>query len=673
MDKLPLIMFFIVVVAAITGFIVGGILFYQKQLSKKNAETLFTATDKESKSRKLHSVYVFFNSFALTRNYIKRIRKRYEVLEPGDIRKIEKDTVRTALLVWGLSLGAFVIGACIEFSVTMIAVCGILAYAISTTILFSSTQKKKVELAKQLDEFIDATEHEYYATNMIETALDNLCSDAPEPIRTHMEKILEILDSGEDQDVTAYIDTTPNKFLQLYLSACMLVNTYDDKAVRGTSLFVKNLNSIKTEIGIWLRSQELISHKFKWHGFMTIAPLCFIRVIDHSLANAFDGLTAAYYNGAYGIIVSSLICFFSVMIFNYSNRLKDMEYQDDNEHLFLQFVSKIPVVKRTQDAYEDRNYGKVTKLNHMLHQMGANMNARFLQIQRFLWMIGAFAVSIVISFMIVTATKQNALTSTANLESGLMYLVPDEQTRSNYVSYSSELTESLKDQSFDQDMIIERIQADNLAEDEDIQTLIASSVLERVNTYQRTFFQWWYLLICATLGVIGYQIPYILILSRKDLLVIAQENEVIQFQSIISMLMHIDQITVEDTLEWLARFSVLFRNSLDVCIADMAAGEEDALEKLKENEPYLPFQRIVDNLIDADKVGIENAFIEIDGDRESAQKKREQDSNIFISKNANTSLALAFAPLLILLLLYFCAPVLLGSMQSINALNTTIS
>lgn len=672
MEGRPLIIFSVMVIAAIAFFIIAGILFYQKQLSKKNAETLFNASNKNTKARVLHSIYVFFNSFALTGNFIKRIRKRYEILEPGDIRKTEEDTIKTVLLVWGLSLSAFIIGAFIEFSITMIAVCGILAYAITTSVLFSSIHKKEIELAKQLDQFIDATEHEYYATNMIETTLENLCSDAPEPIRSHMQKILEILDSGEDQDVTAYIDTTPNKFLQLYLSACMLVNNYDDKTVHGVSLFVTNLNHIKTEIGIWLRSQKLIKNKFKLHGFMTIAPLCFIRVIDHTLANSFDGLTAAYYNGAYGIIVSALICFSSVMIFNYSNRLKEMDYHDDNEHLFLQFLSRIPLIQRTLDSYEDRNYGKCVKMNHILRQMGANMNVRFLQIQRFLWMIGVFVMSVIVSFMIVTASKSNVITSTSDLKSGLMYLIPDEQTRDDYVAYSTDLAESLKDSSVDIDSVTAQVQSDSGINDADIQTLVATSVYDRIVMYQNTYFRWWYLLICAALGILGYQIPYILVVSRKDILVIAQENEVIQFQSIISMLMHIDQITVEDTLEWLTRFSVLFKNSLDICIADMAAGEEDALDKLKENEPYLPFQRIVDNLIDADKVGIENAFIEIDGDRESAQKKREQDSTIYITEKANVSLLLAFVPLLLLLLLYFCGPVLMGSRQSANALQTTI-
>lgn len=47
-------------------------------------------------------------------------------------------------------------------------------------------------------------------------------------------------------------------------------------------------------------------------------------------------------------------------------------------------------VKAVQDSYEDRKYGKVTKMNQLLRQMGANMNMRYLQLERFLSMIGMF-------------------------------------------------------------------------------------------------------------------------------------------------------------------------------------------------------------------------------------------------------------------------------------------
>lgn len=64
-----------------------AIRFYQKQLSKKMSNSIYVAGKGKLKVRFLHAAYSFFSSFPLTRRYIRKIRERYEILEPGDIEK----------------------------------------------------------------------------------------------------------------------------------------------------------------------------------------------------------------------------------------------------------------------------------------------------------------------------------------------------------------------------------------------------------------------------------------------------------------------------------------------------------------------------------------------------------------------------------------------------------
>ena len=70
----------------------------------------------------------------------------------------------------------------------------------------------------------------------------------------------------------------------------------------------------------------------------------------------------------------------------------------------------------------------------------------------------------------------------------------------------------------------------------------------------------------------------------------------------------------------MCRFSNIFRDSLTKCQFRLSAGDTDALEELKEDEPFIPFQRIVDSLIDADRVCVEKAFVELTGDMEVSKK-----------------------------------------------------
>lgn len=125
-----------IILIAIALFILSicAIYFVKKQLDKKNQETLFVANRKGVQTRFLHAAYVFFNTFPLTQEFIKKIRKRYEIIEPGDTVKTERDTIKTALKIFGISFAAFIAGALIEPSLYTIVVCGILSYVISSSI-----------------------------------------------------------------------------------------------------------------------------------------------------------------------------------------------------------------------------------------------------------------------------------------------------------------------------------------------------------------------------------------------------------------------------------------------------------------------------------------------------------------------------------------------------------
>ena len=65
------------------------------------------------------------------------------------------------------------------------------------------------------------------------------------------------------------------------------------------------------------------------------------------------------------------------------------------------------------------------------------------------------------------------------------------------------------------------------------------------------------------------------------------ENEVMQFQTIITMLMNIERVNVEIILEWLERYSNIFREPITRCVNNYEAGAWEALEELK-NEIAFP-------------------------------------------------------------------------------------
>ena len=147
-----------------------------------------------------------------------------------------------------------------------------------------------------------------------------------------------------------------------------------------------------------------------------------------------------------------------------------------------------------------------------------------------------------------------------------------------------------------------------------------------------------------------------------------KENEIMQFQSIILMLMYIDRIDVQTILEWLCRFSYAFKEPISTCLNNYESGAEAALEELKEAVPYKDFQRIVDQLLSAvERIPVKDAFDELETERAFFYERRKDGNERLIQKKVMYGKALGFTPMVLLIGGYLVAPLMIVSiMQMIN-------
>ena len=124
------------------------------------------------------------------------------------------------------------------------------------------------------------------------------------------------------------------------------------------------------------------------------------------------------------------------------------------------------------------------------------------------------------------------------------------------------------------------------------------------------------------------------------------ENEVMQFQTIILMLMRIERVNVEMILEWLERYANIFKEPISKCVNNYEAGAWEALEQLKEDISYQDMIRIVESLQAAvEKIPIVEAFDELDTERDYYQAKRKESNDRLISNKGLIGKGIGFAPM----------------------------
>ena len=150
------------------------------------------------------------------------------------------------------------------------------------------------------------------------------------------------------------------------------------------------------------------------------------------------------------------------------------------------------------------------------------------------------------------------------------------------------------------------------------------------------------------------------------------ENEVMQFQTIILMLMKIERVNVEMILEWLERYSNIFREPITRCVNNYEAGAWEALEELKNDINFEQMIRIVEGLQSAvEKIPINEAFDELDNEREYYQEKRKESNERLISRKGMIGKVIGFAPMVSLFVGYLIVPlVAIGLIAMTNTFDT---
>ena len=196
--------------------------------------------------------------------------------------------------------------------------------------------------------------------------------------------------------------------------------------------------------------------------------------------------------------------------------------------------------------------------------------------------------------------------------------------------------------------------------------IVAKEVLNHVLDYQNASFKWWYVLVAMLVAALMYNMPVLVYKLSEHELQDFMEDEVVQFQSVIMILMYIEQMTVQSILEEIVKFAFCFEDSIQKCINNLSAGEQEALQQLYDDEPFEAFQRLVENLMSVDKIGVKEAFNEIDIERKNYLEKRKQENELKLNNRVAVCNILAFVPVGFIIVAYLVYPFMVQATVSLT-------
>ena len=650
---------------------------YIKELKKGTENTGFAT---EVIYQKL---YVFYTRIPFLKRYLAKLRRRLEIINVGDeylTRKQASEYLTRALLI--VIPLTFIIIALTKSNPLLMFILLIFEVFITEIIIESSVDKLDNKILKQQIDFFAEIRHAYHETNMVEEAIYQVAQDDEKEVSLQAEKIYEVLISDDPEtELEKYYDTAPNSYLKEFAGISYLTKEFGDRTIDGSSLYLKNVNNITEEMQIEILKRDKLNYVFQSLSIISIIPVLFIDWVRNWSISQFP-FTSTFYNGKVGFIIQTLLLIITAVCFILIRKVKDnggiQSVTNENpwqkklyENQYAQKVINLFVPKKGT-----KEYRKIVKL---LKDAASKQKMEWLFINR----IAMFAVVFVISMFtlarihsiaidlvytdisaatsIVGATDAEKAKAQAELESDNVFLDKFREKKITKQQLQMEIERSPAYQDSTEDEILEA----------------TDRIYQKLQVIDNEYLQWFELILAITFAYIGYMSPMWLLFFQAKMRQLDMEDEVMQFQTIILMLMKIERVNVEMILEWLERYANIFKEPITRCVNNYEAGAWEALEQLKKDTTFPLFIRIVESLQAAvEKIPIVQAFDELDTERDYYQEKRKQSNERLIARKALIGKAIGFTPMICLFVGYLIVPLVvigLGSMSgTMSGMQATI-
>lgn len=640
-----------VLVIALVVFVAALLL----DIQRKKSLLVHKAKTSRSSDDFFFNAYNVFIRVRILKRYLLRIRKRIEILEMSDNWTISRKTVKFAMISLGIPAIMLIALLMLKIDLYYLIVCLITIILVHNSILSILIDRIESKLLHLLEKFIGDVRHHYHEHGMIDEAIYDTIEDSKYEMALHASKIYDVLTSSDVEDeIEAYNDMAPNKYFRAFVSNCYIVQKFGDKIVEGQSMFLTNLNFIKQEIQMELLKRSKLDYVFSSLSVITIAPIFTLKPLENwGVANMPE--LKGYFSGSYGFVVQIVMFLLVILSYELIRRLKrSYEYQD-NEGAFMIRLLEIPFIGDAIRRLIYNNNKQSIMIGDLMKRAGMHQPVGAFYLRRILYAIAGFLVFTLIFVQTHSITKANLLSPLEDdqVKTGRI----NAQVREELKGLDRDIILKYKNKNATKDDIIAELSERKVIPDKELEAMAADRIYEKLVKYNDQYYKWWEFILSIFGGVLFYYIPFWLLLFKKKMVMMNMEEEVMQFHTIILMIMYVERISVEDILKWMEQFAFIFRDSIRKCLNDYESGDYEALEQLKLNEPYTPFVRVIENLQSAsNKIPIVKAFDQLRTERGYYQEKRKQDNEILVNKKGIWGKMIAFVPMIATVFFYILLP-----------------
>lgn len=670
-------------VGGIFVFIVVAFLVLNKKMGKSDYQKIKklrkgTETDKFSNEIMYQKIYITFSKMPFLKSYLLKLRRRLEIINVDDEYATRRDSAKIlskTLIILIPIMTASIILAHTNYLLLSI----ILIFEIFMMDSFIDGMVDKIDntlLKEQLDFFAEIR-HAYHEFNMVEEAIYQISQDDEKNISKQGEKIYEVLISNDpEMELEKYYDIAPNPYLKEFAGVSYLTKEFGDRKVDKSSLYLKNVNNITEEMQIEILKRDKIDYVFQSLSIISIVPVLGLEPLKNWSVENFS-FTQNFYCGKGGMLVQILVILLTIICYLLLRKIKNNGSTDkstqNTENPWQAKVYKNPIGKKVIDLFIPKKGTKdFIKVQKLLKDSASKLKMEWLYVNRVTIAIITFLISIFL-FVELHATSVNWIYTEPTTDYDIMGGVTGSELQEAMAKTESDnkfldmFRGNTKTKVEDIQKAMKRSKDYADSDEEEIETA-AKRVYEKLQKVNKEYLGWFEVLLAVVFMILAYMTPIWIMYFQLKMRQMEMEDEVMQFQTIILMLMRIERVNVEIILEWLERYANIFKEPISRCVNNYEAGAWEALEELKNATNYQQFIRIVESLQAAvEKIPIRDAFDELDSERDYYQAKRRESNDRLIAKKARIGKLIGFTPMVVMFVGYLIVPLVVIGLTSMTS------
>lgn len=626
----------------------------------------------------LLKAYAVSVKIPLLRLYIGKVRSRLSLFHVYDEFQLRRQTMKIVCVILGSQIMAIAALTLLNPGIIFLLSLLIASAVVQGLFLDSFVHRIEKKLLEQMLELLTAVRHAYQRHGMVSDAIEEACETGGEEIALHAHRIFEALSDGKpDEALERFYETAPNRFLKAFAGISRLVMEFGDRKKERGSLYLRALASLAGEIQLELIRRGKLDYLLKGLNLIALIPVFFTKPIEMWARSHFP-LMDQFYLSKPGMIVKIGLFVIILICYILLQKLKDEEetnYRAGTKKFAWEAkLARFSVVRKVVGWFMPRQGSSLhDRLRQLLKDTNHHLPMELFQVRRVALFMLCLTVTVgTISFL----HWQNQSWILAEPPASHVFFgtmsKKDAETAGRYIELDKQVIEQVRK---NQDETIESVTSsieaawtvDRTKPDERELAASAERIMNKIERWNDEYLKWWEVLLALAAGSTGYYVPLWSLMFQRKMRLMDMRHEVYQFQTLITVLRDLERISVEEILEWLHSYAVIFKIPLQKCLLHYAHGGEEALLQMKEEAGLEEFRQLTDKLLlAAEKISVSDAFDEIESEMGYHFERRRLDYEKAVDTKAELGRLIGFAPMYSLVFSYLVIPLIWMSFEQMS-------